>query len=161
MKAPRIAALAAAALAAVAAGGCSLLPEPARFFGGEMLLAVDVDPRLNGDSPVAVETLIVYDAKLVDQLTALTASEWFARRDQFLRDQKKGALDHWLWEWVPGQRVLDQQLDFKVGARAALVFAGYLSPGDHRQRVAPHGEYVLTLGATDFTLAPLHGRRGG
>lgn len=149
-----------AALAALVLAGCSILPPPARFFGGEMLLSVEIDTGLNGDAPVAVETLIVYDPAVVDQLTALTAAQWFARREQFLRDQKKGALDNWLWEWVPGQQVRDQQLDFGVGARAALVFAGYLTPGDHRQRVEPHGEYRLFLGASDFTLAPLGGSGG-
>lgn len=154
LAARRLAALGAAALALA---GCSLLPDVTSFFGGQMRLAVEVDSALNDDSPVAVETLIVYDAKLVDQLTALTAAQWFERREQFLRDHEQGALDHWLWEWVPGQRVADQRLDFRVGAQAAVVFAGYLTPGDHRQRVAPHGEYVLVLGRTGFTVSPRHG----
>lgn len=129
-----------------------------RFFSGKVEMRVTVAEDLNADSPVAVELLVVYDAKLLATLQSMTAQSWFQQRDKLLQQYSEvnHDLDAWMWEWVPGQVVREQRRRFKIGARGALIFANYFSAGDHRANVDPFQPFLLNLQATDFTVVPLH-----
>lgn len=139
-------------LAALSAAGCSSFGLD-RWFGGKLAVRVTVAPDLNELSPVAVELLVVYDKKLLATLQQMTAEQWFQQRDQLLQQysQARHELDHWKWEWVPGQVVPQQVCKYGIGARGALVFADYFSPGDHRASVDPFRPLLLNLGADGFT----------
>lgn len=128
-----------------------------RFFSGKVEMTVLVDPDLNANSPVAVELLVVYDAKLLASLEAMTAASWFAQRQQLLQQysEVEHKLDAWMWEWVPGQVVPEERRRFKIGARGALIFANYFSPGTHRASVDPFKPFRLHLQATDFDVESL------
>ena len=124
------------------------------LFGGDLKMQVRVSPELNQNSPVAVDLVVAYEKKLLEQLQELTAQEWFEQRDQLQRDFPKG-LDRWSWEWVPGQEVPEQTLTFRLGAAGALLFADYLEPGAHRQAVDPHEHFHLELEVSAFSITPL------
>jgi type VI secretion system protein len=139
----------AVALAAVACG----LPQRARtMFGGDLPIQVTVAPRVNRNTPIAVELVIAYDAKALDELLKTSAGDWFRKREQLMRDYA-GQLESWRWEWVPGQEVPAVGISYRIGAKGGVLFADYLTPGEHRARIDPHRPLRLLLGETDFTLA--------
>ncbi|HXU46727.1 MAG TPA: hypothetical protein VN783_14465 [Thermoanaerobaculia bacterium] len=138
---------------AMGLGGCSKLPPWRSFFGGRFHLDVSVGQGINQNSPVPVEVLIVYDGALWKSISTMSASAWFAGRTQFLLDHPAGSgYQNQMWQWVPGQTVPPQRLEYRPGVNGAVVFAGYFSPGDHRAIFLPFRDYALTLGLTDFTL---------
>jgi|GraSoiStandDraft_59_1057299.scaffolds.fasta_scaffold127330_2 type VI secretion system protein len=139
-------------LLALFVGGCSVLPPWRSFFGGTCDMSVRVAPGINQNSPVPVEILLVYDAALLKKVSAMSAQEWFAGRQQFLRDNPPGkGYGDWFWEWIPGQAVADQSLPYHPLIKGGVIFAGYFSPGDHRFQFLPFGDLSIELQATDFT----------
>jgi type VI secretion system protein len=94
---------------------------------------IRVLPGANDNSPVAVELLVVDDAKLVDKLLAMSAAEWFAQREQFKRDFGPLYRSE-LRECVPGQTVRFSMAQ-RSGAKAAILFADLFAQGAHRYRV--------------------------
>lgn len=128
------------------------LPKRARsMFGGQLPMRISVSPDANRNSPIAVELVIVYNGKLLDELLKMPAGDWFRKREQFLRDYPDG-VDSWRWEWIPGQEVAELELPVRVGAKAGVVFADYVTPGEHRLRIDPHQPVRLVLRTADFTL---------
>jgi type VI secretion system protein len=124
------------------------------LFGGKLPVVVSVAPGINQNSPVAVELVVVYKKPLLERLQSMPASEWFARRDQLLRDFPRD-LEAWGGEWIPGQQVREVELDVRVGAKGGVVFADYFAPGDHRATFEPHEPIRLLLEADGFTVQPL------
>ena len=129
---------------------CSFLSRPGQLFGGRATVEARLANGANGDRPLAVDLVIVYDAKLEAELAALTAAEWFATRSQYLQVDPPTALTVHSWEWVPGQRVPPRQIEYDMGALSTLVFASYATAGDHRARVAPNRDLLLVFAADDF-----------
>lgn len=138
--------------AAAMLGGCLYVKQPGALFGGLLTMRVSTVPKLNQDMPVAVEVLVVYDAKILDQVSQLSAEEWFTGRAQFLRDNPPAtdAFQTWRWEWVPAQAVPDQEMRYALGARSTVVFVSYQTPGEHRALVAPRQDFLLSLQLSDF-----------
>jgi type VI secretion system protein len=135
---------------------CGLGVRTRALFGGAVDLKVQIDDNANFNSPVALDVLLVYDEDLLKQLLKMPAREWFDRRDQIKRDFPDGSgLDAWSWEWVPGQRIPVQRLPLVARAKAMVIYANYLSPGEHRARRPPHESVSLQLLERDFTVSPL------
>lgn len=129
------------ALLATTLSGCALTRS---FFGGALRADVRVAPDANLDSPVAVSFVVVHDKKLLERLMELPARSWFEQREQLLRDFPR-QLQAWTWEWIPDQQVPPLRKRFKAGARGGLVFADYLTEGDHRARFDPYRPFRLDL----------------
>ena len=148
-------AAAALALALVGAGvaGCGMVARSRSLFGGNLPVIVTVSPEVNQNSPVAVEFVVVYKKPLLEKLLAMPASDWFARREQLLRDFPDD-VEAWAWEWVPGQDVGRLELDFRVGAKGGVIFADYFAPGDHRATFEPHAAIRVSLEDNGFTVGP-------
>ena len=138
----------------LAAGACHI-PPLSLFFGGESQMQVTIAPQLNGNAPVAVEVIFAYDKALYQQLLTMDAKTWFAQRSQFIKDHASGKplFDSWMWQWVPGQTVAPVDLEYHVGNRGGVIFAGYASAGSHRQTFDPEQDLRLQLGDTDFTVS--------
>ena len=118
-------------------------------FGGDLHIEVIVHPKLNLDSPVAVELLLFQDKKLIPEVEDLEAADWFRFREQFYRDHKKGVMSY-LWEWVPGQQVEPIVAKIKSGTKVGFIFASYISPGSHREQIDPREHFTLRLGEKRF-----------
>lgn len=120
-----------------------------------MCLRTSIVPEANGNSPVAIDLVLVRDKDLIKEISKLSASDWNQRRDQFLLDypEKKQMIDY-RWEWVPGQQVRCANLPITPKPKAVYLFAGYSSKGDHRARIDLRKGLNLKLMAADFEVTP-------
>lgn len=140
-------------LASLAAAGCSFSRS---LFGGDVTAQIVTDDRINHNTPVQVELLVVFDDQLLQQLLAMPAQQWFAKREQVRRNYPgdTGYVSLY-WEIVPGQPPIQETLSFGVGARAAVVFANYAAAGDHRERRDPHEDLRIHLQDSELFVGPL------
>ena len=129
---------------------CSVGKKVRSAFGGQLPIEVKVMPEANDNSPVAVDLLIVYDEKLIDELLKIPATDWFAKRKQFLADHPAVKVQG--WEWVPGQVVEPIKIEYGAGARNVVLYADYHTEGDHRAVVAPPRPFRLLLGERDLSV---------
>jgi hypothetical protein len=140
------------ALAALTAG-CPKGPKivTKRLPGGpkesKIEVTVRVDANANGGNPVALDLLLVSDKELLKELQKMSAGDWFEKRAQIILDHPKvGDLSVSRFEWVPGQVVHLDEVRVAPEVRAAIVFANYFNPGEHRAVLDPHKDVKLTLG---------------
>ena len=128
--------------------GCS-------FFGPKVdldSLTLDVAPKANNDTPIAVDFIAVNDPDLLKQLSGISAAQWFADREQYQRDYRQ-LMSVWGLELVPGQ-FIDRQ-SFPLGGKKAaglLVFASYNTPGAHRLRLDDQREAWLKFDSREMNL---------
>lgn len=153
------ASLCAAALAA-ALTGCPKGPKviTKRLPGGpkesSIEVRVQVAPNANGGNPVALDLLLIQDKELLKKLQEMSAADWFEKRQQIILDHpKEGALVVKQWEWVPGQVVKAQVERVAPEVRAAVVFANYFSPGEHRAVLDPRKHINLRLGESKLEVS--------
>jgi type VI secretion system protein len=130
---------------------CGVTGKVRSAFGGHVPIEVTIDPRANEDSPVAVDLVVVYDAKLVDSLLKMPASEWFSKKRQYLADHGSD-VEVQGWEWVPGQTIDPFKVTYRSGADHLVLFADYHTEGDHRAAVRPPRPFRLRLGERDFSV---------
>lgn len=120
------------------------------------LLAIDVMPKANLDHPVPLDLVIIYDPGVFEALLKLPAKEWFDKREQYKKDFP-AQLQTWEWELVPGQVVPFFKLPGNARkAVGALVFANYLSPGNHRARIDPYEGAIVRLTESEMLVLPLN-----
>ena len=141
-----------AAFAVAAPLACSSTPAFLR-----MQLEVTLTPRANQNTPVAVSFVAVKDQKFFENVVVkLNAKQWFEQREQLHRDDPSGKLfTEWQWEYVPGNPPPPVVIDVDGDAVAALIFANYRAPGDHRIRIAPGKKLRIELGDEDVAVRRL------
>lgn len=138
------------AFLAVFSAGCSVTGKVRSAFGGALPLKVTVEPGANDDSAIAVDFVVVYDQKVLDEVMKVTAAEWFAaKKNRFLADFPTELMVE-SREWVPGQPVAPLTIAYRAGARKIVVFADYHSGGEHRAVVPPQQPSHVILGETDL-----------
>ena len=120
---------------------------------GSLTLTVQVVPQANQNSPVAVDVVLVHDAKLLKQLTGMSAKDWFAKRTDMERTAP-GKLQTVSWEWVPGQNVGKVIVRGTAVADGVVLFANYATKGDHRALLPHGGKLAIQFAAKDFELGP-------
>lgn len=157
--------LAASLLLLIPLASCSKLARvPAEIratrtmFGGDLPFEVRIDHNANQNTPIAVDLVVVYDAKLLDKLEAMNAETWFQKRTQFLADNAD-MVTSWSWEWVPGQEIPQQSVPYRAGAQQFVVYADYTPvpdvTSDYRATVGPQYPFRLILQETTFSIERL------
>jgi type VI secretion system protein len=134
--------------------GCSSTPEEEVPTLNLSAVVIEAEPGANENNPIAVDFVFIYDKSMGQQVTGITAADWFKRRDQFKRDFP-GGFRRWSWEVVPGQRIPRTQIPRQVrhdDVIASFVLARYYTSGDHRARILEETEILVKLGQQDFTL---------
>jgi type VI secretion system protein len=113
-------------------------------------VSIYTEPDANQNSATAVDLVIIYNQDLVKTLGQMSAAKYFASSKQLLLDNPT-LLEIWHWELVPGQIVENFTPPQSNGyAYGAYVFFNYLTPGDHRVKVAPHGAVTIVLMRDDL-----------
>jgi len=142
--------LAAAALFTACPKGPKVITQhvPGTAKESKLGVRVHVSPEANGGNPVALDLLLVSDKNLLKELLKMTATDWFAdggaRRNQFILDHpKEKGLVVRQWEWVPGQVIAPDNLTVPPDIKAAVVFANYFNPGEHRAVIDPRAKDIL------------------
>ena len=109
-------------------------------------------PDANANSALAVDLVLVKDQAMVDSLLAMPAKRWFDARDGLQRTFPDGLVVLSV-EITPGQTIKFDRARFKNDkAWAALAFANYATPGEHRQSLPlKQDTCVLQLDAQDFS----------
>jgi type VI secretion system protein len=121
------------------------------LLGGKLQVTTDVSVKANENNPIAVDLILVYNEKLLEDLIKMPSKEWFKQKYQIRRDYpEEEGFEFRSWEWVPGQQIPIQVLPLKPAAKAVLIFADYLTPGPHRSRTDPFSDIVIHLGEKDF-----------
>lgn len=152
--------LLAAMLAASGLAACSTL---ANLAGGPrpqaprwQTLALAAADNANGNSALAVDVVLVKDKGVLDSLAAMPAARYFATRADLQRTFPE-ALTVLAVEITPGQVIQLEQRRFGAErAWAALAFANYGVPGEHRARLLlDRGGYVLQLNAQGFVASDI------
>jgi type VI secretion system protein len=118
-------------------------------FGGQLPLKVTIAAGANDDTAIAVDFVVVYDDKLLDEIMKVSAAEWFSKKSRFLADHPQ-QLDVEAREWVPGQPVAPLSIPYRAGAKKVVVFADYHSGGEHRAVMPPQQASRILLGETDL-----------
>ncbi len=133
-------------------GACSEAPPPVPQVFLEKAY-ISIDPKANLDTAIAMDLLVVYEDGLVETLFKRSALDYFENKEQILRDNP-GQIDVWSWEVVPGQIVAPRSIIMTQPIpRGAVVFANYLTPGDHRIRLGKEMAVEIKLGPKDFFLS--------
>ncbi len=126
------------------------------MMGGKLNVEVSVAEDANQNRPIAMDLIVVYDEKLLEQILEMSSRDWFEKKNQIRRDYLKGeGFDSWEWEWVPGQPVPLQKLPLKPKALSGFIFADYLSKGKHRYRIDPFGGVKIHLSEKDYVVEVL------
>lgn len=138
----------------VTLSGCGAALRSARrasHVRGELTMSVQVAPEANHNSPIAVDVLVVEDKDVLKLVSAMPASEWFEKRTDFERTHPN-KIQLKSWEWVPGQ-VVDRVTVSGTGvANGVVLFANYLTKGDHRAVLPQGGRIAITFSADDFVI---------
>ncbi len=116
-------------------------------------LLVSANSNANQNTAVALDIVFVGDPEMLEKLSALPASRWFAVRDDQLKTYPTALSVHSL-ELVPGQsRLLSAETLGSPRVAGVLLFANYQAPGEHRLRLppVPDGGLVI-LGERSFTV---------
>lgn len=117
-----------------------------------MAAAADV----NQNSPLALDLVFVRDSATLEKLLTLPARKWFASKDELIKTYPNGMTVR-SWELVP-QQVLHLSKEALASPRVVgvVLFADYLSPGDHRAQLPLERETLMVdLGAQSFNVKPL------
>ncbi|GAB2870324.1 hypothetical protein GCM10027277_44520 [Pseudoduganella ginsengisoli] len=119
-------------------------------------VALRTDDDANGNSAVAVDVVLVKETAMLESLLNMTASKWFATRSD-LRKSFPEAMTVFSYELAPSQSIkLSNKLWDGQKAWAALVFASYGTPGDHRARMLLNtAGYVVQLRAQNFSASEI------
>ena len=108
---------------------------------------------VNQNSPLALDLVFVNDSAALEKLLTMPAAKWFASKDELLKTYPN-ALTIKSWELVP-QQVLQLNEEALGSPRVAgmVLFADYLTPGDHRAQL-PLGRvaFLVDLNARSFSV---------
>jgi type VI secretion system protein len=112
------------------------------------------DANLN--SPVAVDVVMFKDDASLTMASTLPATKWFATRGEMEKTFPQ-AISYKSFEVTPGQTLRISAADLgQARVAGAMMYADYLTPGDHRIRVDQlQGALLVQLGAKEFTVTAL------
>jgi len=111
-------------------------------------ITISAEPGANGGEAIDVDFVAALDAAAAAEIGALSAKDWFAKREAIVGEEKADVMS---WRVDPGGSVPETPVELGE-ATASFVFARYASPGAHRKKVEGEGALAITLGATDFTI---------
>ncbi len=120
---------------------------------GPGTITLIAEPDANADSAIAVDLVFVSDKVVAQQIAALPAQQYFARRPQLQRDFPAGFQVR-SWELAPGQVARQVPTDPTCNRVATLLFVRLNSPGDHRVALPASGSPVVSLNSQDFKVSP-------
>jgi len=115
-------------------------------------VSISLDNDANRNSATAIELLIIYKMELLKALMKINAADYFASSDQIKRDYPD-IVEIYRWELTPGQSITDYKIRANGdGPLGIIIFADYLTPGNHRERVGSAKDIHLRLRSEGFCI---------
>ena len=115
---------------------------------------IQVSPKANLDSAVALDIIYVFDQQLLTQLQGLGAKDWFRQRDE-LRTLYPTGIAVSSYEVVPGQIVpVEKVSNHNTDAIGIFAFANYHAEGAHRARLDSLKNATIRLDENDLVIVP-------
>jgi type VI secretion system protein len=115
-------------------------------------LRVGIDSAANGNSPVALDLVLIQDQDFWKAAPAMSAKDWFAQKKDLARRYGK-KIEVSSWEWAPGQEVEPIPVKLSRKFAGAMIFANYSTPGSHSAPIPLGGDVVIFLKPDDFILS--------
>ncbi len=112
--------------------------------------------NMNRGGAVKVHVVIVYERELVSEFMKMSATQYFQRVDQLIKDYSD-KMKIFAWELVAKERItpwidIKYPVDHMVPL-AAFIFADYSSAGDHRIRIPPSYKKIkITFETNDLNV---------
>lgn len=139
---------------------CGTISSAASFFmakgnrldwKGMTVIAAD---GANLNTPIALDVVMLRDDATLGMVSALSASKWFSSRVDLSKTFPEG-LSYQSMEIVPGQTLKLPASTFGASRLVGVIlFADYLTPGEHRVRVDQmQGDILVQLGARSFSVS--------
>ena len=117
-------------------------------------ISLILDTDANYTSATEIDLVMVYKHELMKSLMKMKAAEYYALADQIRRDYPE-MLKVWHWELTPGQSLNNIPLSMcyrDKGPFGAVIFARYLTPGDHRVRIGSETDIHVLLKREDLCI---------
>ena len=108
----------------------------------------------NDSSPVKIHIVIAYKEALATDLGKLTALDYFKKAEK-LKSDAGIDMDVFAIDVVPGSIPSLEITPSNSTGFAALMFARYTTPGDHRTNVGADYEIQVDLGKKDLKVTPI------
>lgn len=108
----------------------------------------------NLNTPVALDVVLLRDDATLGMVSALSASKWFSSRSDLAKTFPEG-LSYQSMEIAPSQTLRLPASAFGASRLVGVIlFADYLTPGEHRVRVDQmQGDILVQLGARSFSVS--------
>ena len=108
----------------------------------------------NLNTPVALDVVLLRDDATLAMVSALSAAKWFSSRSDLAKTFPEG-LGYRSMEIAPGQTLKLPASAFGASRLVGvIIFADYLTPGEHRVRVDQmQGDILVQLGARSFSVS--------
>jgi len=116
-------------------------------------LKITISTDANNNSPVIFSVILPRNQAAFKKLTELTAKQWFAQREQLLRDYRT-EVDEAYYEFVPGQQIPELTQRGGRGRVQGILFLNYQTPGAHRYTFDASQVLKLGFGQREVSFTP-------
>ena len=140
---------------AINVSACALIPfiHSGPVHTGSFVITAAADA--NDNAPTTVDAVMIYNPAVLPTVLAMTAKQWFEKREQ-IKNDFPGGYEMREWEVVPGAQVDISKLPFRGGGVGLFVFANYPGAGDHRARLDAWKKPKISLQGKAFTVVEAH-----
>jgi hypothetical protein len=110
---------------------------------------IQVDSKLM--NPIIVDFVFVYDNAVLEELKKVPSMQWFSKREQYKMDLEiNNKIEILSYELVPGQKINIRRYKPKQKNEGLIVYASYVTAGDHRVILKDYNYVTLELMKDDF-----------
>jgi len=103
------------------------------------------------ENPIVVDFVFIFDESVLEALHKVPSSEWFAKREQYKLDWEISKKIQVLsFELVPGQQEQLKYFKPRTNPIELLIFASYLTQGDHRIALTDYSFVTLFINKDDI-----------
>lgn len=108
-------------------------------------VSILVDNNANFTNAIALDLVIVCDEKLDEEISKLTAVQYFEKKQDILLSNQENILV-WHWEVVPGQQLKNLPITFnEFDPVGGYIFATYNNKGCNRIKIPRSKEIKIIL----------------
>ena len=102
-------------------------------------------------NPIIVDFVFIFDQPTMDEFKKIPSIQWFSKRNQYKMDfELTDKIQVLTYELVPGQKITIEKFRPKHRNEGVIIYASYLSSGDHRVVLKDYSKLNLFINKEDF-----------